>query len=424
MTLKSSRLFGGLTMKLVILSLMVLGLGLAGCSDENANTLPAGDNDSATGVFRVGLEDEADFEIISTKNGDPENPIEGPFSIRGNNIRYDADMGALIVDLSVKNLGDNTFDEVVTLTFLSLLPEGVTVLNPDNSENGPGAAIDFEFDNDDNMWTPGEESLPRETHFMVGEGVSIGFVGRLDTGTGGTSLGSIGGMVWDDANGDGIMDEDEAFIEGAMVELNAEGMEAMTAMTGADGTYTFDDLASGFYTVTKKMSEGMVPTTPTRIFVILVMEDGNVISFLAANFGCKAGDVEPMGVIKGKVWNDLNGDGIVDDDEPGVAGIPIELSGDAADTTMTGEDGTYAFEGLVAGSYSVVSVGPEGWVLTTASPIQVILEANDSIFNEGNFGWMEEATGGMASIGGIVFHDVNGNKVQTASPVSKVSRWT
>ena len=410
MKLTKNRLFGGLTIKLMILALMFMGL--SGCSEDATNSVPAGGNDATTGVFRGDMEENVDFEFISSKNGDPDNPIEGPFSIRGKNVRYDGELGVLVVDLTVTNLGDNTFDEGVTLTFLSLLPEGVTVENPDNGENGPGAAIDFEFENDDAMWTPGEESLPRETHFGVAEGVSIGFVGRLDTGAGGDALGSIGGMVWNDANGDGNMDPDEAAIEGAEVELSAEGMEPMIATTGVDGMYTFDDLASGFYTVTKKMSEGMVPTTPGRIYVILVLEDGDVVSFLAANFGCKEDDTGPAGMIKGMVWNDLNGDGIMDEGESGVAGIEVQLSGDAADTTTTGEDGSFAFEELAMGTYSVLSVGPEGWVLTTESPIQVVLESNDAVFEDADFGWMEETTGDMASIGGIVYNDLNGNAVQ------------
>ena len=200
---KFNRIPGGLVLGLVVLALM--GLGLAGCSENSPTQAPAGGNESATGVFHVDLGDApADFEIVSTKNGDPENPIHGPFAILGRNIRYDTEINALVMDLSVKNLGDDTFDEPVVLTFLSLLPEGVTVLNPDNEENGPGAAIEFQFENDDNMWTPGEESFGREVQFGVDQGVSIGFVARLDMGGGDDVLGSIGGMVWNDENGDGI----------------------------------------------------------------------------------------------------------------------------------------------------------------------------------------------------------------------------
>jgi hypothetical protein len=222
MSQKTRHLSGGPNLRLVILALSILVLGLTGCSEDQPTQASPGGNDPVTGVFQVDMgNDDADFEIISMKNGDPEDPIDGPFAIVGRNIRYDAELNALVVDLSVKNLGENTFDEDVMLTFLSLLPEGVRVLNPDNEENGAGAAIVFEFENDDGQWTPGEESLGRETHFGVEEGTSIGFTARLDTGIG-AGLGSIGGMVWNDENGDGIMDEGEAGVEGAMLELSAE----------------------------------------------------------------------------------------------------------------------------------------------------------------------------------------------------------
>ncbi len=408
---KFNRIPGGPVFGLMVLVLAIMGLGLAGCSEDSPTKAPAGGNDSATGVFHVEMgDDHVDFEIISTKNGDPENPIHGPFAIRGRNIRYDTENNALVMDLSVKNLGDDTFDEPVILTFLSLLPAGVTVLNPDNEENGPGAAIEFEFENDDNQWTPGEESFGREVQFGVDQGVSIGFVARLDMGGGDDGLGSIGGMIWNDENGDGIMDETESGVEGATIELSTEGMNAVTMMSGADGTYLFEDLPGGFYSVALKPIEGMSGTTSPMIYVVLVTEDGMVNSFMAANFGVMSASA--TGVIQGMVWNDLNGDGLVDDGEPGLEGVTVNLGGDATATTTTMADGTYAFNELSMGSYEVVSVGPEGWVLTTASPIQVILESDDAVFREASFGWMEEIVVELGTISGIVFNDLNNNQVQ------------
>ena len=405
---KFNRIPGGLVLGLVVLALM--GLGLAGCSENSPTQAPAGSNESATGVFHVDLGDApADFEIVSTKNGDPENPIHGPFAILGRNIRYETEINALVMDLSVKNLGDDTFDEPVVLTFLSLLPEGVTVLNPDNEENGPGAAIEFQFENDDNMWTPGEESFGREVQFGVDQGVSIGFVARLDMGADDV-LGSVGGMVWNDENGDGILDDTESGVEGAMIELGTEGMDPMTMMSGPDGTYLFEELPAGFYSVVLKPIEGMVGTTSPMIYVVLVTEDGSVTSFMAANFGVM--NSAATGVISGMVWNDLNGDGTVNDGEPGLEGVTVNLTGDAEATTMTMADGTYAFDGLSMGSYEVASVGPNGWVLTTASPIQVILESDEAIFDDASFGWMEEIVVELGTISGIVFEDLNGNQVQ------------
>lgn len=408
------RVLGGPTTILALLLATLLALGMAGCSSDDTGA-PAGNNEQATGVFHVDLSDQpAEFEIISAKNGDPDDPILGPMAILGRNIRYDADAGALVMDLSVKNIGEETYDEPVTLTFLALLPDGVTVENADNGETGAGAAVEFQFENDDAMWTPGEESLAREVMFGVAEGEAIGFVARLDAGNLDGDMGSIGGMVWNDEDGDGMMGDDEAGVEGVTIMLSGEHMNttSVETMTSADGTYTFDDLESGFYTVVRKPVDGWVGTTANTIYVVLVTDDGNVVDFLAANFGVMAdGGGDPMGIIQGLVWNDLNGDGMVDDGEPGVADIPIYLAGDATDSTMTMADGTYAFEGLAAGMYEIVSDGPMGWSLTTGSPIQAVLPENDSVFSEGSFGWMEDVVDPTGSISGVVFNDLNGNGV-------------
>ena len=392
------------------LVLAIVGLSLAGCSEDLPTQAPASSSDQVTGVFHVDLPGgDADFEIVSTKNGDPTDPIHGPFAIRGRNIRYDTDLNALIMDLSVANLGDDTFDEPVTLTFLSLLPDGVTVLNPDNGENGLGAAITFEFDNDDGQWTPGEESLGRETQFGVDQGISIGFVARLDVGSGGDDLGSIGGIVWNDENGDGIMGELEGGVEGAMLKLSAEGMETTTTMSGADGTYRFDGLASGFYQVTKTPMDDMVSTTSTMIYVILVSEDGTVSSFLAANFGCRHDDGN-LTMISGVVFEDLNGDGIQDMDEPGMSGVTVTLAGAAMGVSVTGTDGSYMFGDLDAGEYTVATDAMDGYTSTTGLLFDVTLVEGD-IRDDVDFGFMAKA-GGNAVIGGVVFNDMNGNKIR------------
>ncbi|RKZ12375.1 hypothetical protein DRQ50_12055, partial [bacterium] len=266
---------GGLLVRCGVLVLAGLGLILAGCSDDSTTIPTQINSDPTTGVFHVDVPDDTpDFEILSTRNGDPAAPEPGPFAIRGRNIHYDVDAGQLVMDLSVINLGDETYNEPVTMTFLSLLPDGITVANPDNDEHGAGATIVFEFENDDAMWTPQEESLGRETGFVVDEGISIGFVARLDTGSDTPTRGAIGGMVWNDENGDGIMDETEAGLAGAVIELSAEGMEPVDTMSGEDGIYSFNDLDSGFYKVMKKPAENMTPTTPPMIYVVLIEENG------------------------------------------------------------------------------------------------------------------------------------------------------
>ncbi len=67
------------------------------------------------------------------------------------------------------------------------------------------------------------------------------------------------------------------------------------------------------------------------------------------------------------VWDDVNGDGIQDAGEPGLAGVAVELyspiSGLVA-STATDAQGNYSFDGLVAGDYYLSFQAPAGYGAT------------------------------------------------------------
>ncbi|MDH3217190.1 MAG: hypothetical protein OEN01_13050 [Candidatus Krumholzibacteria bacterium] len=272
----------------LLMLLMATGFGCSGDSVE-----PADDQAVRSGVVS-GEVGGADFELTFGQAGDPARPLAGPFVLRGRNIHHDPDLGALVVDLSVVNRSRTAFPEPVSLRFLSFLPESAIVLNPTNEVLGPGAAMVFEFDNDDGMWTPGEESLPVETHFRAGEGVSVGFTARLDVGESPMG-GTIGGIVWNDLDEDGHIDDDEPGIGGAKVFLYSDAPDSMRVampvrmwetMTARDGTYRFDGLAAGHYQLVKPQADRWRPTTEPVIQVLLVETDDGVSDFLLGNFGC------------------------------------------------------------------------------------------------------------------------------------------
>ncbi|MEJ5385715.1 MAG: HYR domain-containing protein, partial [Fimbriimonadales bacterium] len=82
--------------------------------------------------------------------------------------------------------------------------------------------------------------------------------------------------------------------------------------------------------------------------------------------------VTVLGFICGTKFHDLDGDGVRDANEPGLAGWTIELVDPATNTVLqtvvTGPDGRYCFLGLALGDYIVREVMQPGWVNTT--PIQ------------------------------------------------------
>ncbi|MEO5817734.1 MAG: PKD domain-containing protein [Gemmatimonadaceae bacterium] len=73
------------------------------------------------------------------------------------------------------------------------------------------------------------------------------------------------------------------------------------------------------------------------------------------------------------VWNDLNGNGIQDSGEPGIAGVIVSLS--SGPTTTTDANGAYSFPNLSPGSYIVTVATPAGYV---ASPTGAGTPSTDS----------------------------------------------
>ena len=134
---------------------------------------------------------------------------------------------------------------------------------------------------------------------------------------------------------------------------------------------------------------------------------------LNADFG-----LVPLGGIGDRVFVDLNGDGIRDGDEPGIAGVVVDLfdaGGGLVDSVTTAGDGSYGFSNLPAGDYSVVANAPSGLSPTVpgpdpsgddhakASPYAVTVEAGVTD-NRADFGFV-----GWARVGDFVYRDADGD---------------
>jgi hypothetical protein len=197
-----------------------------------------------------------------------------------------------VVDLTLVNASDQAHPAPVSFTFVTLLPQGVTVLNADNGETGPGASFTMELADADGEWNAGEETLPRTVQLGVDGGVSVGFVARIDVGIA-PQLGAIGGLVWNDQDRDGQVDAGEGGVAGVRIVLSREGQEPRESVTDAAGSYRFDGLEAGLWIVTKPGRDGTIPTTPNEIHVLLVEDESGVSDFLIANFGCARPPAEP-----------------------------------------------------------------------------------------------------------------------------------
>ncbi len=121
--------------------------------------------------------------------------------------------------------------------------------------------------------------------------------------------------------------------------------------------------------------------------------------------------------ISGMKFNDLNGDGVKDENEPGIANWSIAISGPLNDTVQTNGNGQYIFNLVLAGTYTVTEVQQSGWQQTTSSPAPITIAIGEIVtgVNFGNFK--------SPKISGYKFEDANGNGVFDESE-SGLEGWT
>ena len=183
---------------------------------------------------------------------------------------------------------------------------------------------------------------------------------------------SIGDLVWDDLDGDGVQDDGEPGIEGVTVVLHdGHGDPVATQRTDGAGIYLFTNLPPGTYSVAFVDPEGLTPSpvdttddaedsdpSPTPPVTLVSGEENRTLD---------RGYTAPVAV-GDLVWEDRDGDGEQDGGEPGVEGVTVTLrdaDGLPIGTTTTDETGAYLFENLPPGQYSVGFEPPDGYVFTT-----------------------------------------------------------
>jgi len=232
----------------------------------------------------------------------------------------------------------------------------------------------------------------------------------------------------------GLQDPLEPGVEGAVVTLlNADGTDAVdlagapvTATTGPDGTYFFDNLAEGTYEVQVVVPDTFVPTAnqvtadndvendsnidvansdpATNTYVsgevtltfgdepvedptiVEPGDDQDALADTAGNMTVDLGFVEPVS-LGSVVWLDANGNGIQDAGEAGIAGATVslfredplnpgtfaevtaDLSGGVIAPIVTDATGSYFFDNLTPGNYQVQVTTPDATFLPTINQV-------------------------------------------------------
>ena len=207
---------------------------------------------------------------------------------------------------------------------------------------------------------------PGDTYLLA----DFGYAGR----------GNIAGTVFYDWDEDGQQDPGEDGIPNVEVCLYEDnGDRAFSGgdvlqtcqTTQSDGTYLFAGYLPGVYLIVETQPAGLQSTQPSNnVRVVDLIVSGATGSSTDNNFG---------EIVKGRigdfVWVDSNGNGVQDPGETTpVANVPLQLTGITITgttvnrTTTSSSMGTYLFDDLIPGTYTVtVPTTFSGYVLTTSN---------------------------------------------------------
>ena len=185
---------------------------------------------------------------------------------------------------------------------------------------------------------------------------------------------SLGDYVWNDADSNGLQDAGEAGIPGVSVQLyDAAGNLIETTSTDANGHYGFTDLQPGSYSL-KFLAPAGFKFSPKDAGDRLLDSDTNDAG-LTGPIILVSGQNDPswdaglfgLASLGDTVWLDINGNGLQDQNEPGVAGVVVNLylsDGTLVKTASTDANGRYEFTELDAGAYYLIFSPPQGYDFT------------------------------------------------------------
>ena len=182
---------------------------------------------------------------------------------------------------------------------------------------------------------------------------------RTDVNFGYIANNSINGTIYRDGDRDGRKGDTEGRYSGVIVQLlDKNGTVIATTTTDKDGTYSFEHLPDGTYSI-KVVKDGVLADADQTGDPDTTLDNASKPITLDENNPTKS-DVDfgyaPNNTITGTVYRDDNRDKMIDGDEPGLERVSVQLldeDGNVVQTLDTAADGTYAFQHLKDGKYTV-----------------------------------------------------------------------
>ncbi len=237
---------------------------------------------------------------------------------------------------------------------------------------------------------------------------------------------SISGTKWNDLNGNGRRDAGEPPIPGWTIYLYKNGVRLAQKSTDGQGSYRFTisaavdpRLTPGQYEVREEARTGWAATGSVSRFVNVVGGSSGAGRQYAGNdfFNRRPA------AISGHKYEDYNADGDWDLGEPALEGWRISLSqnGQTLATTLTDENGSYRFEGLAPGTYTVSEESRAGYEpINPIGPLQVVIPPTHLIeYANNDFGNFHPY-----SISGHKYEDMEQDGNYDPSADERLEGWT
>ena len=185
----------------------------------------------------------------------------------------------------------------------------------------------------------------------------------------------ISGIVWYDLDMDGNIDSDETGMPNIPVLLyTCNGIFVTSVITDVDGSYSFSEIDDGSYKIFVSLAGlgndydfTLIDTYTENTITSNGYSDCFTTSGDSYTFD---GGITVFPYVGDKVWEDINGNGIQDVGEPGIANVVVEVydySGLVTSTT-TNSFGTYYFRNLFPGEYYLKFNTSESYLPTTYVP--------------------------------------------------------
>ena len=171
---------------------------------------------------------------------------------------------------------------------------------------------------------------------------------------------TLDGEIYNDPNDSGTP-ASGAGLSGWTVTLLSGTTPVATTTTDSNGDYSFTNVVPGSYTISVAEQSGYAPTLPSSGTLPVSAGPGQTIGNL--NFG----EFQTV-TVSGEVFNDVNDNGTIEPNDPGLSGWTVKLlnGADQVVQTTTDHNGDYSFIGVGPGTYTVAEVLQSGYAETTS----------------------------------------------------------